>query len=185
VGSHVTGGVIAVSGKLVIYLPHASSVSRLPQDSVFPFRVLAASWASEFHDLRAIHSGVEPTNRRPDQERAVVLIDQLFHLQSAQNQLPARDSIQPRNSGCVLLHACSVIESGFVAFFAGEFIVIGVISEELELATPGVVIGFGFDVAHSVGDHRRGLEMVREVIRHGSRREITAADAFTVKEDIF
>jgi len=59
--------------------------------------------------------------------------------------------------------ACSeVVEAGFVAFFAGEFVVVGVVVDELKLAAPGVVVGFGLDVAQRVGDDRRGLEMVRE-----------------------
>ncbi len=63
---------------------------------------------------------------------------------------------------------------------------VGIVVDELKLAAPGVVIGFGLDVAQRVGDDRRGLEMVREVVEDSAgRNEIAAGDAFAVEEDIF
>ena len=55
-----------------------------------------------------------------------------------------------------------------VAFFAGEFVMVGVVGDELKLAAPGIIIGFGFDVADRIGDCRGGLEVVREVVEDAS-----------------
>src|SRR6267154_425699 len=53
-----------------------------------------------------------------------------------------------------------VIQAGFrIAFFAAEFVVVRITIDELEFATPGIIIRFGFDVAGGVGDYRGGLQI--------------------------
>ena len=81
-----------------------------------------------------------------------------------------------------------VIEAGFgIAFFAGEFVVVGVVGDELQLAAPGVIIRVGHDHASGIGNDRSGLQMVREVIEHAARAvdPVAAGHALAVKEDIF
>src|SRR5512135_2260367 len=41
--------------------------------------------------------------------------------------------------------SAEVVEAGFcIAFFAGEFVMVGVVGDELKFSAPGVIIGFGF-----------------------------------------
>jgi hypothetical protein len=81
-----------------------------------------------------------------------------------------------------------VVEACFeVAFFAGEFVVVGVVVDELQFSAPGVIIRFGFDHAGRIGDHRRGLEMVREVIEDAAcaGSAVTAGNALAGKGNVF
>ena len=54
---------------------------------------------------------MSPFSQIPNQARAVPLVDESLHVHGAQNQLLAIDGIQSRNSGSVILHACSVLSS--------------------------------------------------------------------------
>jgi hypothetical protein len=65
--------------------------------------------------------------------------------------------------------------------------VVGVVVGELKLTAPGIIIRFGFDYTCRVGNDRRGLQMVREVIEDAACAvdSVAAGNALAVKENVF
>src|SRR5258708_4942576 len=56
--------------------------------------------------------------------------------------------------------------------------------DELEFATPWVIVRFVQNRPCSVGDHRSGLQMVGEVVGNRACREISSRHALAVEEDV-
>ena len=79
-----------------------------------------------------------------------------------------------------------IAEAGLdVALFAGELVIVGVVVEELEFAAPRVIVRLGFDHAGRIGNDRRGLQMVREVIDRQSRVNIGHLDKAWLRKHLF
>jgi len=62
---------------------------------------------------------------------------------------------------------------------------IGVIIDELKFPTPRVIIGLRLDGADRIGDDRRRLEVIGEIIRNRVAWKIFAGHALAVEEDVF
>jgi hypothetical protein len=59
---------------------------------------------------------------------------------------------------------------------------IGVAVDELNLAAPGIIVRFREDVAAGIGDNRRCLEVIGEIIRNVVAGEVPAGYAVAVEE---
>jgi hypothetical protein len=68
--------------------------------------------------------------------------------------------------------------------FCREFVVVWVIVDELELAALRVVVRFGRDRARRIGDDRRSLQVIREIVGHGVAGKVLAGDALVAEEDV-
>ncbi len=52
-----------------------------------------------------------------------------------------------------VIPCAEIVETGLcVPFFAGELVIVRVVVDELQLATPWVIVGFGFDGARGIGN---------------------------------
>ena len=92
----------------------------------------------------------------------------------------------PSSQSVRIMPRPKIIESSFsIAFFAGEFVMIGIAIEELKFPTPRIVIRFRFGSANRIGDHRCGFQMIREIVGNRIAGKVLSRYAFTIEEDIF